>query len=955
MASTPDELVETGLDHLGRFAFFTRDNPFVSSTAALSLASNHRSMIVQLLSGQLDVDQWLATPSAKRLLSSIRVGCVPRDVQLVTRDDHQRIGVENVHAFLSAPLFWWLVSILWCLTAGRRIEPMISEHVMGYRLHPGFLKNPEDNGMMFREYRRSSRIWRRFPNSIAKQYPGQVLATNTVDLQDFYYSVRALPGAIVARFLRSQEGRAPRARHARVLTRLLNELHRRYAQRCAEVRPRPALADDSIPLPVGLPSSQILANVIVSLVVDDISDVQSVDAVAAYADDFIIMTRELPRMAEPPQDYLARLGVMRSPDPPVLASELAEPVARLIVSLAKSATSYSPTAETEDDDEGDSDDVGVALDDAELDPYIEGEPDPDWGGRLRTVLRAPHRRDRVPRELSKEVERLVDEVRIGLDADEARIRLEKIIDDIDSSLFLALRPYWTELLVSGVAARGRSFVLGLTAHFVALLEQLEPPPDSSEAMTTSLREGLRAAWIQALAQALAVAMGDDELDGLETDVPLLAETTTIGPLRTTSVVNYAKRIRARRLIPGSLVSAPLAEFTSWKGRLIGPTAYRDFTLWANGLTDDQKLAQLTRSITRSVRFVHLHEVCLALHLWVHSGVATGSWLSRAFRLLGRQPLIQRDFVAELRASAEGALNPPDRPPREALEALTRPELRFALPSLPIDDRQLDALIQHDSSALGAIASASRLRIRSVVGIAASRKADVLVLPEWSVLPQQLPYLMGRAGTCSMLTVAGQAPSIVANTYSNRIWTGIPLEDSVGHKACLIPPPREKRFLSPHERKSLTQAGVNPAVSIDDPPAYEWRGIRFASLVCFEFADIASRTALRPRADILMVSSLNKDWRYFDAIQEATTRDNYCLTVCVNTGSYPGTRIMRPTRSELSVAASVHGSDDPAVVSRAIDMYPIIAARRLQVDPETATDREPTDDAELSSYKPLPPL
>jgi hypothetical protein len=954
MALTPDELIDVGLNHLGRFAFFTRDNPFVSSTAALSLSGSHRETIRRLLSGEEKVEDWLATPSAKRLLGQIDVVCLPRDVQLVTREDLQRIGVENVHAFLKAPLFWWLISILWCITAGRRIEPLIGDEVMGYRLHPGFLENPQGNGLMFREHRRSHRMWRNYPRTVAKSFPGEVLATNTIDLHDFYYSVNALPSRIVSRFLEFQEGVKPKARHARVLTHLLNHLHRRYAARCAAVRPRSTLTDASRPLPVGLPSSPILANLIVSLVADDLASRDHVDAVAAFADDFIVMTHELPEMAESPEAYFSRLGLLRGPDPPAVDSEGVDPIASLIVSLAKSSTSYSRSAPEEDDDaEVDGGDTG--LEDAELDPYIESQPDPDWGGRLRTVLRAPHRRDRVPRELTNDVKRLVDEVRIGLDADEATERLEKIVAEIDSGLFLALRPFWTELLVTGIAARGSAFVVELTTHFTGLLELLEPPQDATDEMTDSIHRGLRAAWIHALAQALAVALAEDELEHFEAEVPFLADTDAIGPLPTTSVVNYAKRIRSRRLIPGSLVSSPLAEFTSWKGRLIGPTAYRDFVNWASGLTAEQKLAQVNRSIARSVRFIPLHEVCLALHLWLQYTTETGPWLDRAFRLLGRQPLIEADFVSQMRAQAETALAPPTRTPSEALTAVTTPELRFALPSLPIDPGQLQAEIDQDAPVLGAIASASRSRIRSIVGIAARHKAHVLVLPEWSVLAPQLPWLMGRAAANALLTIAGEAPSIRNNTYSNRIWTGIPIQDSVGHMGCLVPPPREKRFLSPHERKLIGPKGIKEPSSTVAPPTYEWRGIRVASLICFEFADISTRTALRGSADLLTVSSFNQDWRYFDAIQEATTRDNYCLTVCVNTGAFPGTRIMRPTKNEMAVAASVHGSDEPAVVSRVIDIRPIISARRHETQPSQATSDEPTDDTSLTDYKPFPPM
>ena len=90
------------------------------------------------------------------------------------------------------------------------------------------------------------------------------------------------------------------------------------------------LTPESIPLPVGLPSSRILANVIVSLVLDDFAEAGAVDAVAAFADDLIVMTHELPAMAEAPESYLGRLGVLRGPDPPAVESERVEPIAQLI-------------------------------------------------------------------------------------------------------------------------------------------------------------------------------------------------------------------------------------------------------------------------------------------------------------------------------------------------------------------------------------------------------------------------------------------------------------------------------------------------------------------------------------------------------------------------------------------------------------------------------------------------
>ena len=61
---------------------------------------------------------------------------------------------------------------------------------------------------------------------------------------------------------------------------------------------------------------------------------------------------------------------------------------------------------------------------------------------------------------------------------------------------------------------------------------------------------------------------------------MLFEETSIGSVKMEDVVSYAKRLRKRRLIPGSLVSTPLAEFTSWKGALVGHEAFTSFNKWA---------------------------------------------------------------------------------------------------------------------------------------------------------------------------------------------------------------------------------------------------------------------------------------------------------------------------------------------------------------------------------------
>jgi len=941
-------MIDTAVAHLGRFAFFTRDNPFASVRAGDRFRRGHRAALTALLEGDLTVDEWLTSPLARSLLDQITVGCLPRDLQL-TGD--RSVAVTSVHAFIHAPFFWWVASVLWCMTVGRSVDPLLDKAVMGYRLHPEFLEEPGKSGLMFRDPAASHAAWRRRVTTASSEMPGQVLAANTVDVAAFYYSVTTGPAAITAEF---DALTGPRGLDGagQVLTALLDALHRAYAVRAAAVRPR-GVTDENrqvTPLPVGLPSSRILANMIVSFATWDLHELDPIVALAAYADDFVALTPVLPTPLEPIKEYFQRLEILDTEGR--LRCPRARAHAILEVNIEKSASSYSrgiSAATTEEDQT--SEGLSEAREVGQIDPYLEVEPSAEWGGALRTVLRAPQRREREPRKLERHLEALVGEIGVGLDPATIGARLEQLLLGLDTSLFLRLRRYWADLAVASVTAGGHAGLLSICRDFVAATDSLELPADAPEEQRDALLAGLRASWIQALAVALAVAMSEAERAELAVGVPLLVGDAAVDPVPTADVTAYAARIRRRGLVPAQFVSVPLSELTRWHGRLIGNGVFAAFVSWAKEQSTDLFDAIIAR-VPSVVRFVPLHEACLAVHLWARP--KSPKWLDEAIAIVRSQPLVNDAHIADLRVTAEAAVEPSDAVLPDADDDRGRLRLRFAMPSFRVRADQLTAILEGDTQAQASIISDSRTSTQRTVGTAVKRRADVLVLPEWAVLPEQLGWVMGQSSKSDMLIVAGQAPTVASNEYSNCLWTGIPVKDPAGRRACLVPPPREKRYLSPHEQGPLKAAGVNHALG-GDTPIYRWRGMGVASLLCFEFADVSTRTYLRESVDLLTVSSWNRDWRYFDAIQESTTRDNYCVTFCVNTSDFPGTKIMRPTRNEMAVAASVHGSDYPAVVLRVLDLLPVVAARACKRRPSEVLTDPPADDTTLVDYKPVPPV
>ncbi|HWM54108.1 MAG TPA: hypothetical protein VNO20_01780 [Solirubrobacterales bacterium] len=944
--SDSEELVRAGIDHLGRFSFQNRHNPFVSSRAALDLRPARHRQLVQLLDGVIDPREWLEGPG-RAAMRGVKIGLVPRGPHLVAEQGKLVAGIESVHAFLQAPLFWWLVSILWTITMSRSVDPLLGDGVKGYRTHPKFLKDPDSEGRMLSSSGFGS--WLEFPGEVAEASPGVTLAANKVDVRAFYYSIDAGPRQILNRFFASRGARAPQTRHARVLTTLLEALHQRCAERCAEIAPRRAdlgYEGDS-PLPVGPPSSQLLANMVMALVIDEIEANEEVLGAAAYADDVIVMTPALPEIEEGPAAYLARLGLCGEAAPHKLQADSLQGIARLQLNIEKCEITYSRREEGAQEPAA----GGLAaligqFAAGDWDPYLESDPEPEWGGTpVTTVLRLPGQRAAVPQQLVNDIRELVGEIRVGLTPEELQARYEQLRRGLDHGHLLALQPYWRELLVIAIVTKGIEEVEVLTAELRAVIEALRMPSGANKKAREALDFGLRASWVQSLAQAIAVATDKGEraalLDAMpEIDLP--AE-----PASTKTTIEHAMRIRERRLLPSSLVAAPLAEFTDWPGRLIGKGAFGDFIEWSRQFSEDAA-EQLAAAVERAVRFIPLHESCLAIHLW--AGLGREDWLELAFRVLGAQPLMQASLVAQLQGVARKHLDLDNHYIGNGYQQM----LTVGMPSLEVNEKQLKLLLAEDWSGLGRVFKKSRADLSTILDAAAVSRARFLVLPEWSVVAQQLPELFQRSRQERMLVIAGQAPEVISSVYRNSLWTGIPIVDAGGHRACLVPPARQKHFLSPEEEKLLGEHGAVAATPSEEVSVYNWRGIRFGSLICFEFADVGVRQELRFKADLVTVSSLNHDWRYFDAVQDATTRDNYCLAVCVNTGTYPGTRITRPTSSEMAEVASVHGSGHPVLITKRIDMTPIVAAQIAQKEPEEATVIPPLDGITLKDYKPFPP-
>ncbi len=964
-----ENLIDLATNHARRYAFRVVDNPFVALGALTPLSAQDRQDLTALLTGTVSVADWRSSPNGLRLVKSIRASLMSRDVSLGAADGTGAVGVESVHALLRAPHFWWLVSHLWCSTVGRSAESLFparfdlvgdaidlgSEPVFldGQRLSPEYRADPWASGEVLEHHRVGYRRWKRRPEQFSPGVGDEPVSVCRFDLKDFYYSVRASPTEILAALRRRAEVGLQVTRLETTLTELLDLLHAAYAERVRTLRPRPDVPTDAVPLPVGPPSSRVLANAIVGLVARDLIDRTQIAGIAAYADDMVAVATVHPRYGESTADYLARLGVVDDAEALQVRRRTAALGAFVLRAEKTEVSRLRPRLEDGGDSESEP-----------LPPAGPFDPNSPTGGlgtgrRLHPVLRGARKPRGAPLALQRDLTKMLADARVGADPSELAGRLAGFLGTIDAADFLDLRESWPQLALIAILASGNAGLELLFEQFKGVTSDLKVPAWLSRDGGRALTTGLEAAWELAIAQALAAGCGD-------------VERTAWGAAETPSGVDLSFRLRTQRLadrlrkqsaVNPAFVAVPLSEFTQYQGRLIGPETFETFIAWAARRHRTALPTQMKRQLKLAARPVRLHEACLAVHSYAVPSPQglDGKWVAAVFELLNANPLRDSEYLNRLETEVRASLsvrNGAARPDPKAERVL-----RIAIPSVQISSQLLTAALGDDGAERAQLAEASRRAATAVIYKAVDDKAHLLVMPEWSLRPELLPWVMRKAASRQMYTVAGQTPDIRGGVYFNRVWTGIPLIiDS--RSECLVPPPRIKTFLSPEEIQALSEAepSVVPAPGDAKISVYSWRGLNVGSLICFEFADISTRDSLRASADVVTVSSFNKDWRYFDAIQDATTRDLYCLSVCVNAGQLPGTRIGRPTSSAMATAAAIHGADRPAVLVRAIDIRPIIAARDsgqrptkcLAKDGEDGQPYRPVDDVPLRSYSAVPP-
>ena len=200
----------------------------------------------------------------------------------------------------------------------------------------------------------------------------------------------------------------------------------------------------------------------------------------------------------------------------------------------------------------------------------------------------------------------------------------------------------------------------------------------------------------------------------------------------------------------------------------------------------------------------------------------------------------------------------------------------------------------------------------------NHKVDLLVFPEVSVPYVWIHLIAKFAKKNNIGIVFGVEHIKIDKRVHNFTCVMLPFNKD-GHTNLFINFESKKHF-SPNEKISIESRGFDAIENKKKKPTfYNYRGSVFGTMNCYEISDITYRSEFFGKIDFAVIVEYNKDTNYFSNIIDSASRDLHSYIVQVNTSDYGDSRIVQPTKTDKKDIVKLKGGENVYLVVDTIDI------------------------------------
>jgi hypothetical protein len=242
------------------------------------------------------------------------------------------------------------------------------------------------------------------------------------------------------------------------------------------------------------------------------------------------------------------------------------------------------------------------------------------------------------------------------------------------------------------------------------------------------------------------------------------------------------------------------------------------------------------------------------------------------------------------------------------------KLKLGLSNMKLNEKELKAAISKKSIAT----KDKRTKHIKLLNLAEEENIDLLLLPETAVPFEWLYAYSDEARRKQRAFIFGLEHFTIDNFCFNFSIALLPLEIGKMKEVMIIP--RLKNHYSPNEEKEIKRIGKHvPKPLTSFYHLFKWNGFQFTVYNCYELTDVVHRSIFRSELDILFAIEFNKDTNYFSNIAESTCRDLHCFYIQANTSKYGDSRVVEPRETERMNPVRVKGGDNNIILRYELDI------------------------------------
>lgn len=852
-------------------------------------------------------------------------------------------NIEDFNAFIKCPIEIHLISVLWILEIGHKMDDELDNNIHGYRLARNEDGNIEkDSFKLFEKYHERYMQFRdgALKKAISLHNEGLDTTIINLDVKSFFYNINF-------KFQKECEEFSDTKQYALILNKIMDKVHDTYKKVLIENSIKTKKEAKTI-IPIGLLSSSIVANYVLKDFDQEIVDIVKPAFYSRYVDDMLIVLTNTRVKEQDTLKVLLKSCIFKSlsfefekmKKKKCKDAELAihfyvdkkgkkyknkftfqnskikifhfykTDSTHLLEKFSKTITQNSSLFKLLPEDK----DIFNTLEEASYNISYSSTINKisSMNGNSLDVLN-------ISRNLVQ-MTKVVINTRFS--QDEIKEYNKQLNNIFVGRNILELQRLWEKIFTYLFVSNSKTMFLELFKRVLHVIFNIKYHPNDEIGKQLSGHTTIY--LFNSIAMAISLSPNDFKNTFLQKIKNINSKnfiSEIVEEYTDKKIIPAAHELRKANLIRHYMISSiPLINYCQTNSKIVPYNKNSIFIKKCDFEFDETK-----RQF--SPRFIHYHEIAIFYHL---------KYLHKAMNTLDEDKYLSdtEKFIFETYKWINHGAVKKEFYPKNLKK--TKYKYYHDISKLKKDNKLNIALVNMNVSVTNSINSflgkpnlefKRLLDVFEVLNNAKKSHCDMVVFPEISIPYSWLKQISDFSKLNDIAIIFGMEHFSISRKVYNYSVAVLPFKDNKYTNAFIHF--NLKNHYSPHEIQEIKgHKYYVPKSKHTHIDIYRWKNAVFSIFNCYELTNIQARGLLVGENDFTIAIEYNSDTNYFSNIVGSIARDNHSYIVQVNSSAYGDSRITQPTKTERMDIVKIKGGRGTSFISGTINIKELREFQKL---------------------------